>query len=298
MISPIFVSLRPKQWIKNLLVFAALLFSEKGLIFSWEAWAYAIVGFMTFCGLSGCVYILNDLIDLSKDRLHPVKSLRPLPSGQLSVKDAKASLLLILIICLFVAWKISGLFFGVALGYFMLNLAYSFKLKKVVILDVMCIALGFVLRAIAGVGTLKTLSPEIYISHWLILATFMLAMFLGLTKRRQEIINHEENAAKQRCVLADYSPEYIDQMTSILATVAIITYTFYTVSSDTIAKFGTTNLVYTVPIVLYGILRYLYLIHQENEGENPTDLIINDKPLLVCGITWVIAAVTIVHYFH
>lgn len=298
MISPIFVSLRPKQWIKNLLVFAALLFSEKGLIFSWEAWVYAIVGFMTFCGLSGCVYILNDLIDLSKDRLHPVKSLRPLPSGQLSVKDAKASLLLILIICLFVAWKISGLFFGVALGYFMLNLAYSFKLKKVVILDVMCIALGFVLRAIAGVGTLKTLSPEIYISHWLILATFMLAMFLGLTKRRQEIINHEENAVKQRCVLADYSPEYIDQMTSILATVAIITYTFYTVSSDTIAKFGTTNLVYTVPIVLYGILRYLYLIHQENEGENPTDLIINDKPLLACGITWVIAAVTIVHYFH
>lgn len=280
------------------MVFAALLFSEKGLIFLWEAWVYAIVGFMTFCGLSGCVYILNDLIDLSKDRLHPVKSLRPLPSGQLSVKDAKASLLLILIICLFVAWKISGLFFGVALGYFMLNLAYSFKLKKVVILDVMCIALGFVLRAIAGVGTLKTLSPEIYISHWLILATFMLAMFLGLTKRRQEIINHEENAAKQRCVLADYSPEFIDQMTSILATVAIITYTFYTVSSDTIAKFGTTNLVYTVPIVLYGILRYLYLIHQENEGENPTDLIINDKPLLVCGITWVIAAVTIVHYFH
>lgn len=298
MISPIFVSLRPKQWIKNLLVFAALFFSEKGLIFSWEAWVYTIIGFMTFCGLSGSVYILNDLIDVSKDRLHPVKSLRPLASGQLSVKDAKASLLLILIISLFVAWKISGLFFGVALGYFMLNLAYSFKLKRIVILDVMCIALGFVLRAVAGVGALKTLSPEIYISHWLVLATFMLAMFLGLAKRRQEIVNHEENAVKQRGVLADYSPEYIDQMTSILATVAIITYTFYTVSSDTVTKFGTTHLVYTVPIALYGILRYLYLIHLEDEGENPTDLIIGDKPLFFCGIIWILSAISIIHYFH
>lgn len=298
MISPIFVSLRPKQWIKNLLVFAALFFSEKGLIFSWEAWVYTVIGFMTFCGLSGSVYILNDLIDVSKDRLHPVKSLRPLASGQLSVKDAKASLLLILIISLFVAWKISGLFFGVALGYFMLNLAYSFKLKRIVILDVMCIALGFVLRAVAGVGALKTLSPEIYISHWLVLATFMLAMFLGLAKRRQEIVNHEENAVKQRGVLADYSPEYIDQMTSILATVAIITYTFYTVSSDTVTKFGTTHLVYTVPIALYGILRYLYLIHLEDEGENPTDLIIGDKPLFFCGIIWILSAISIIHYFH
>ncbi len=280
------------------MVFAALFFSEKGLIFSWEAWVYTVIGFMTFCGLSGSVYILNDLIDISKDRLHPVKSLRPLPSGQLSVKDAKASLLLILIISLFVAWKISGLFFGVALGYFMLNLAYSFKLKRIVILDVMCIALGFVLRAIAGVGALKTLSPDIYISHWLVLATFMLAMFLGLTKRRQEIVNHEENAVQQRGVLADYSPEYIDQMTSILATVAIITYTFYTVSSDTVAKFGTTHLVYTVPIALYGILRYLYLIHLEDEGENPTDLIIRDKPLLFCGIIWILSAISIIHYFH
>ena len=280
------------------MVFAALFFSEKGLIFSWEAWVYTIIGFMTFCGLSGSVYILNDLIDVSKDRLHPVKSLRPLASGQLSVKDAKASLLLILIISLFVAWKISGLFFGVALGYFMMNLAYSFKLKRIVILDVMCIALGFVLRAVAGVGALKTLSPEIYISHWLVLATFMLAMFLGLAKRRQEIVNHEENAVKQRGVLADYSPEYIDQMTSILATVAIITYTFYTVSSDTVTKFGTTHLVYTVPIALYGILRYLYLIHLEDEGENPTDLIIGDKPLLFCGIIWILSAISIIHYFH
>ena len=280
------------------MVFAALFFSEKGLIFSWEAWVYTVIGFMTFCGLSGSVYILNDLIDVSKDRLHPVKSLRPLASGQLSVKDAKASLLLILIISLFVAWKISGLFFGVALGYFMMNLAYSFKLKRIVILDVMCIALGFVLRAVAGVGALKTLSPEIYISHWLVLATFMLAMFLGLAKRRQEIVNHEENAVKQRGVLADYSPEYIDQMTSILATVAIITYTFYTVSSDTVTKFGTTHLVYTVPIALYGILRYLYLIHLEDEGENPTDLIIGDKPLFFCGIIWILSAISIIHYFH
>ena len=143
MISPIYRSLRPRHWIKNLLVFAALVLSGKNLISSWEPWLYAFAGFLTFCGLSGSVYILNDIIDLAKDRIHPVKCSRPLASGLLSVKEAKVALLLILLISLLASWFISPLFFSIALGYFMLNLAYSFKLKKIVIVDVICVGLGY-----------------------------------------------------------------------------------------------------------------------------------------------------------
>lgn len=296
MIAPIFMSLRPKQWTKNIFVFAALLFSEKGLIFNVEAWLHAIAGFFTFCGISGCVYLLNDIVDLPKDRIHPKKCLRPLPSGQISITEAKAALLIILIISLFASWSLSPLFFAIALTYFMINLAYSFKLKNVVIIDVMCIASGFVLRAAAGVTVLQSLEPGISISHWLILATFMLAMFLGLAKRRQEIINHSDKAVEQRSILSQYSPDYIDQMTSILATIAIITYTFYTVSPETTAKFGTNKLVYTVPAVLYGMLRYLFLIHMQDEGESPSDLVLKDHPLQLSGIVWVVLVLLIIHF--
>jgi 4-hydroxybenzoate polyprenyltransferase len=295
MIAPIFTSLRPKQWTKNLILFVALLFSEKGLVFSYQAWMLALAGFATFCGLSGSVYILNDLADLEKDRLHPVKRNRPLPSGDLSITEAKSALIIILLLSLLASWKLSGLFFSLAMTYFMMNLAYSFKLKKVVILDVMCIAIGFVLRATAGVGALKSLEPQIYISHWLVISTLMLAMFLALVKRRQEIKNHEENAVKQRKILAHYSLAYIDQMTSILATMALITYTFYTVSPETIAKFGTDKLVYTVPIVLYGFLRYLYLTHIREIGENPSEIALTDRPLQICVVLWALLAVSTIH---
>lgn len=296
MIAPVFSSLRPKQWTKNLILFAALLFSEKGLLFSTEAWLHAIAGFFTFCGLSGSVYILNDLADIEKDRLHPVKSKRPLPSGELSVTEAKAALLIILLTSLTAAWKLSGLFFSMALAYFMLNLAYSFKLKNVVILDVMCIAIGFVLRATAGVGSLKSLEPGIYISHWLLLSTLMLAMFLGLAKRRQELATYSDEAVRHRKILSQYSLNYIDQMTSILAATAIITYTFYTVSPETIAKFGSDKLIYTVPMVIYGILRYLYLIHIHEMGENPSEVVLSDRPLQLSVVFWAAAVVVIIHF--
>ncbi|NCB39620.1 MAG: decaprenyl-phosphate phosphoribosyltransferase [Erysipelotrichia bacterium] len=295
MIAPVFSSLRPKQWTKNLILFAALLFSEKGLLFSADAWLYSIAGFLTFCGLSGSVYLLNDLADLEKDRLHPKKCLRPLPSGALSIPEAKAALIIILILSLLSAWKLSGLFFSTALGYFMLNLAYSFKLKNVVILDVMCIAIGFVLRATAGVGVLKALEPGIYISHWLLLSTLMLAMFLGLAKRRQELAMYNDDAIRHRNILSQYSPAYIDQMTSILAALAIITYTFYTVSAETIDKFKSDKLIYTIPMVIYGILRYLYLIHIQEMGENPSEVVLNDRPLQINLLLWVITVILVIH---
>lgn len=296
MIAPVFSSLRPRQWTKNLILFAALVFSEKGLLFSHEAWLRAIIGFITFCGLSGSVYLLNDIVDMEKDRQHPEKCKRPIAAGIISITEGKAALIIILLICLVVAWNISFLYFTMALAYFMLNLAYSFSLKKLVILDVMSIAIGFVLRATAGVGSLRALDPKITISHWLLLATLMLAMFLGLVKRRQEIAHSFGGGVKQRDILAQYSLPFIDQMTSILAATAIMTYTFYTVSGDTIAKFGTDNLVYTVPMVLYGILRYLYLIYIQELGENPSDIFLTDRPLQINLLLWLITVVLIIHY--
>lgn len=295
MIAPIFTSLRPKQWTKNLILFAGLLFSEKSLIFTKDGWLYAAFGFFIFCGLSGSVYLLNDLADFDKDRLHPEKCKRPIAAGEISISEAKAVLILLLIGCLIASWQISGLFFSTSLAYFMLNLAYSFKLKNVVILDVMCIAIGFVLRAVAGVGALKGMDSEIYISHWLILSTLMLAMFLGLVKRRQEIALLAEDAARHRKILAEYSHDYIDQMTSILAATSIITYSFYTVSPETIAKFGTDKMILTVPMVLYGILRYFYLIHIRDLGDNPSDVLLTDRPLQVNLIIWAVAIFSIIH---
>jgi 4-hydroxybenzoate polyprenyltransferase len=296
MIAPVFFSLRPKQWIKNLVLFAALLFSEKGLLFEPVAWLYALAGFLIFCGLSGSVYLLNDIADVEKDRLHPQKALRPLASGELSLTEGKSALIIMLLISLIAAYNLSGLFFSMSLAYFMLNLAYSFKLKNVVILDVMSIAAGFVLRAMAGVGSLKGLEPGIYISHWLVIATMMLAMFLALAKRRQEIATYNEEAALHRKILAHYSLAFIDQMTSILAATTIVTYTFYTVSSDTIAKFGSDRLLYTVPMVVYGILRYLYLIHIQEKGEYPSEVVMHDRPLQINLILWVVSVVLIIHF--
>jgi len=296
MIAPVFFSLRPKQWIKNLILFAALIFSEKGLLFEPVAWLYAFAGFIIFCALSGSVYLLNDIADVEKDRLHPQKSLRPIAAGELSMTEGKAALIIILLISLTAAYYLSELFFSMALAYFMLNLAYSFKLKNMVILDVMCIAIGFVLRATAGVGALKSLEPSIYISHWLVLSTMMLAMFLGLAKRRQEIATYHDEAIHHRNILSQYSLNFIDQMTSILAAMAILTYSFYTVSADTIAKFGSDRLIYTVPMVLYGVLRYLYLIHIQDQGENPSEVVMHDRPLQVNLLIWALFVILLIHF--
>ena len=295
MIAPIFNSLRPRQWSKNLILFAGLLFSEKSLLLKPEGWLWTGAGFLIFCGLSGCVYLLNDLADVGKDRLHPEKCKRPIAAGEVSVTEAKTTLILLLIGCLFAAWNVSGLFFSTSLAYFMLNLGYSFKLKNMVILDVMCIATGFVLRAIAGVGALKSIEPNIYISHWLMLSTMMLAMFLGLAKRRQELALLSEDASRHRKILSDYSLAYIDQMTSILAASAIITYSFYTVSAETISKFGTDRLIFSVPMVLYGMLRYLYLIHIRSLGDNPSEVLLKDRPLQINLAIWALTVFAVIH---
>jgi len=293
---PVLSSIRPRQWTKNLVVFAALFFSEKQLFLVSAAWVYAGIGFCIFCGLSGGVYLLNDLIDREKDKLHPEKRHRPIASGKLPVSEAKLIFIFILIICLLLSVQMPKLFFISALAYFFMNLAYSFWLKNVVILDVLSIAIGFVLRAQAGVGAVQIVDPKIYMSHWLILCTFMLALFLALAKRRQEIKKLKDDAVSHRKILEEYSPHLIDELTGLVCAATIMSYAIYTVSAETIQKFRTDKLVLTVPFVLYGIFRYQYLIHIKNLGDNPSEILLSDRPLQINLVLWLISVVVIIRY--
>ncbi|RCK80775.1 MAG: Conserved membrane protein, possible 4-hydroxybenzoate octaprenyltransferase [Candidatus Ozemobacter sibiricus] len=294
---PLLASLRPRQWVKNLLVMAGLIFSEKHLLTDLEAWLAAGSAFLIFCGLSGSVYLLNDLVDLERDRQHPDKAKRPLAAGHLSVARAQAGLGGLLFFCLGGASLLPIPFFVAALLYLVLNVAYSLWLKRVVIIDVMCVATGFVLRAEAGVAALRVVDPQIYMSKWLLICTFLLALFLILAKRRQEVRRFAGTGAGNRTreALAGYSAQYIDELSSIVCAATVIAYAIYTVSPDTKAKFGTEALVYTIPPVIYGIFRYLYLIHIEGRGENPSELCLTDRPLQATLVVWVLIVVAILH---
>ena len=281
-------SLRPKQWTKNLFVFAAILFSQN--IFNFPLLSKVILAFFIFCLLSGCIYILNDLSDLKQDRRHPGKSRRPVASGRLKISHAIISLIILMPLCLLVSYYLSPSFFLVVLVYFLLQLGYSFFLKRIVILDVFTIAAGFVLRVAAGGVVIN-----VEISSWLIICTILLSLFLGLSKRRYELVELEEKAQDHREVLAEYSSHLLDQMISVVTASTVIAYALYTMSEETIKRFGTRNLVFTVPFVLYGIFRYLYLIHQKETGGKPEDVLVTDKPLLIDIILWVITAAIIIY---
>ncbi|MBU0897144.1 MAG: decaprenyl-phosphate phosphoribosyltransferase [Candidatus Omnitrophica bacterium] len=279
----IWKSLRPRQWTKNLFIFAAVLFSQN--IFNFPFLLKTIFPFFIFCFFSGCVYIINDLTDLEQDRHHPVKSQRPLASGKLKISYAIAALIILLPFLLGISYCLSHSFFWIVLIYFLLQLAYSFYLKDIVILDVFAIACGFVLRVVAG-----ALVIDVEISSWLIICTILLALFLSLGKRRYELVALGEEASNHRNVLKKYSPYLLDQMISIVTAATVVAYCLYTVSEETIGKFGTRNLIFTVPFVLYGIFRYLYLIHQKNAGGSPENILVTDKPLMVGIFLWITVA--------
>lgn len=242
-----------------------------------------IIAFLIFCFLSGSVYTLNDLIDLNQDRQHPKKSQRPLASGNLKSPVAIISGVILVSLSLTSAFWLSTNFAWIALGYFILQIAYSTLLKHVVILDVLAVSTGFVLRAIAGAEVIN-----VPISSWLLICTILLALFLALGKRRHEILLLEENAVHHRKILYEYSPGLLDQMISVATASTVVVYALYTMSAETIKKFHTDNLKYTIPFVLYGIFRYLYLIHQKSEGGSPEKILLNDKPLLINIILYLI----------
>lgn len=284
----ILVSLRPHQWTKNLVVFAALGFSKH--LFEVGPLLRATFAFALFCGLSGAVYLLNDLADLERDRLHPSKRLRPLASGALAPRTAVMVAAILAFGCLALAFVLGRPFAATAFVYLGLNLLYSFKLKEVVIVDVLCVSLGFVVRAVAGAVALG-----VAISDWLLICTLLLALFLTLSKRRHELTSLNQEASAHRKILAEYSPYLLDQMINVVTASLLSAYAFYTTAAETREKFLTDRLAWTIPFVLYGIFRYLYLVHQKEQGGSPTDILITDRPLLVTVALWAAAIVLIVY---
>jgi 4-hydroxybenzoate polyprenyltransferase len=282
-------SIRPQQWLKNFFIFAPLIFSEN--IFNHTMLFQTFLAFAVFCLLSGALYILNDLKDIEEDKLHPIKSKRPLASGELKKRQAIAAFVILSFFSLLLASLVNEEFLWVCLIYFFLQIAYSFALKHVVILDVFIVASGFFLRVIAGAVAIKVL-----ISPWLLICTTLLALFLALSKRRHEILLLDEDSINHRPILKEYSPYLLDQMISVVTASTVIAYCLYTISGETIEKFGTNKLILTVPFVLYGIFRYLYLIHQKAEGGTPETLILKDYPLLLDIFLWVVSAGLIIYF--
>jgi len=281
-------SLRPEQWTKNLVVFAGLLFAHE--LFNPVALGRTATAFATFCLLSGVVYVFNDITDREADRRHPVKRSRPIASGAISPWVAGGAAAILAIVALGVSFLLSWPFGAVAVSYLVLQALYSGPLKHIVILDVLTIAFGFVLRAVAG-----AVAIDVPISHWLLVVTILLALFLGLSKRRHELVMLADGAIGHRQSLGEYSPYLLDQMISVVTASTLVAYIFYCISPETSQKFGTDLLGLTIPFPLYGIFRYLYLVHQREGGGSPSQMLMNDRPLLVCVALWALAVVVIVY---
>jgi 4-hydroxybenzoate polyprenyltransferase len=278
-LSALIVSLRPQQWTKNLLVFAGLLFG--GRLLDPAAALAATWTFILFCALSGAVYLFNDLRDRDGDRRHPIKRLRPIAAGELQTSTALMAAAALVVGGVGGALLVTPALAGVAAAYATLLMLYSFVLKHLVIIDVMTIAGGFVLRAVAG-----AVAVNVPISSWLLACTTLLALFLALSKRRHELVLLGGRAETHRPILGEYSPYLLDQMISVVTASTVIAYTVYATSAETAARLGTSYLGVTVPFVLYGIFRYLYLVHQQGGGGSPTTLFLSDRPLLLCVGMW------------
>ena len=273
-------TMRPKQWTKNLIVFAPLIFG--GRLSDARAVATSVLAFVIFCLISGSVYLLNDLKDLERDRAHAKKRARPLAAGELKPSVAMIALGVLAPVALGSAFALSVRFGLVTLGYLALQVAYTLVLKNQVILDVMAISAGFVLRAAAGAAAV-----DVSASPWLYMCAALLALFLGFGKRRHELVELEAKASDHRAVLADYSPQFIDAMLSTVTAATIIAYSMYTFISATAEQAH--NLMFTVPFVVYGLFRYQFLIYKRNLGGSPEEILLTDAPLIATIVLWLVA---------
>jgi 4-hydroxybenzoate polyprenyltransferase len=281
-------SLRPQQWSKNLLLFVGLIFSRS--LFDPHNILYSFAGFAIFCAASSAIYILNDLCDFAADQQHEIKRLRPIASGAL-----KKNLARIILAALFLFAVIGAIIvnfnFALILGiYLVLSISYSLGLKRIVILDVMIIASGFVLRAVAGAAVIG-----VEVSHWLVLCTSMLALLVGFGKRRHELNLLGDGAANHRANLDEYSTMFLDSMITVCGGAAIVAYALYTMADETIARFGTRGLLFTLPFVVYGIFRYLFLIHKKQEGGDPSQLLFRDLPSFLNLLFWAATAAFVIY---
>jgi 4-hydroxybenzoate polyprenyltransferase len=287
MFRQLLISMRPRQWTKNLFIFAPLLFDIKLLHITYIG--RTTVAFILFCILSGAVYLINDLVDIEKDRQHPVKRNRPLPSGKLGTSWAVSGAVVLPVVALSLSFLLEPMFGLVALVYFVLQLFYSFGLKDVVILDVLIIAAGFVLRVAAGsvVAEAERFSP------WLYVCITLLALFLALGKRRNELLVLEPHALGHRKVLREYSPQLLDEMMALVTSATVIAYSLYTFSAENLP--ANKSMMLTIPFFLYSIFRYLYLIYQKNMGGSPEEILVRDVPFVISNFCWGITVVLILY---
>jgi 4-hydroxybenzoate polyprenyltransferase len=279
--------MRPEQWTKNLIVFAALIFGHR--LFDPAAVGLSLAAFLIFCALSGVVYLINDVGDRAADRLHPLKQSRPIAAGTLSVGTAMAAVVAIGAAALAAAFWLRPALGVIAAAYVTLFALYSRVLKHVVILDVLTIAIGFVLRAAAG-----AVAIAVPMSEWLLVCTILLALFLGLSKRRHELTLLAAGAAGHRPILEEYNPYLLDQMIGVVTAATLMAYIIYCASPETTAKFGTSQLVLTTPFPIYGIFRYLYLVHQRGSG-SPSEVLLTDRPLVACIVLWGLTVIAIIY---
>ena len=282
------ISLRPGQWTKNFFVFAALVFAEQ--LNDQRSLLKAVAAFCVFCALSSTIYLINDVLDRQQDRRHPLKANRPIASGALSPSVALAAAAIVGAAAMMTSWAMGWRFFQMAAAYSVLLIAYSAFLKHIVILDVLTISAGFTLRAAAGAAAIA-----VPISHWLLVCTTLLALFIALSKRRHELTLLTDTAGEHRAILGDYTPYLLDQMISVVTASTLIAYAFYTISPETTERFGTDLLSLTVPFPLYGIFRYLYLVHRRDKGGSPAELVVNDRPLLMCVALWALSVIVIIY---
>lgn len=281
--------LRPTQWAKNTVLFAAIIFSKH--LFVWGDLARVVAAFACFCCVASGAYVMNDIRDCERDRQHPLKSQRPLPSGRVPRGTAVMLALALMAAGILGALVLGRGFFALTLGYLVLQVAYTFAFKEMVILDVMSIATGFVIRAAAGGVVI-----DVPVSPWLIICTFLLALFLGFAKRRHELVLLEGRAEDHRAALREYSPYFLDQMMSVVTASVVVAYASYVASPEVQDKLGTDKLYLTIPFVLFGIFRYLYLVHQREEGGNPTQLLLSDQPLLAGVVLWIVTAAAVLYW--
>jgi len=281
-------ALRVYQWSKNLLIFAALIFAKE--VSHIDRVGISVLAFFAFSMAASATYLFNDLMDIEKDRQHPKKRNRPIASGALSVPAAWALLLGLFAASLALSWYIRPAFAGATVFYIVLTLSYTLILKELIIIDVLALAMGFVVRALAG-----ALALNVGFSNWLVVCTLFLALFLGLSKRRSEIMLLEEGASSHRAVLYHYTIGYLDQLILIVASGAIITYTIYTCSPEVVQRLGTDKLYITLPFVVYGLFRYMFLVHQKTGGGDPSSTLLQDWPLGLTVVLWGISCLAIIY---
>lgn len=281
-------SMRPEQWLKNGFVLAPIVFS--GRIGDPDAWVRTLFALVAFCAASSATYLVNDVIDREADRAHPTKRNRPIAAGEVSVGLALAVSVSLIVAAVAISVVLGGWFPAVLIAYVTLVVLYSAVLKRAVFLDVLVVAAGFVLRVAGG-----AVAIDVPVSRWILLVAYLLALYLALGKRRTELVVLGEEAGNHRVVLGHYTLPMVDSAISVVLGATVLAYALYTVAPDTVAKVGSEGLMATVPIVLYGLFRYLYLLHRHELGGSPTKALLTDRPLLACVVIWLAVAAVVIN---